>query len=156
MPSRRELIRMTPDEERSYLETQRRIILVTVGPGGMPHPVPMNYGLDAEGRIVITSFRKSQKVRNLERDPRATLLVESGETYAELRSVIAYCQAEILTEPEAVAAGMSLVQAAQQLAGSIGESMGEQVRASLAKRVILRFTPFRTVSWDHAKLAGYY
>ena len=156
MPSRRELIRMTPDEERSYLETQRRIILVTVGPGGMPHPVPMNYGLDAEGRIVITSFRKSQKVRNLERDPRATLLVESGETYAELRSVIAYCQAEILTEPEAVAAGMSLVQAAQQVAGSIGESMEEQVRASLAKRVILRFTPFRTVSWDHAKLAGYY
>jgi len=156
MPSRRELIRMTPEEERGYLAGQRRIILVTNGANGLPHPVPMNYGLDAEGRILITSFRKSQKVRNLEREPRATLLVESGETYAELKSLIAYCDAEILTDPDAVAEGMAMIRADGQLSGSISGGMTEQVRASLAKRVILRFTPFRTVSWDHGKLAGFY
>jgi len=156
MPSRRELIRMTAGEERSYLESRRRIILVTNGPDGLPHPVPMNYGLDPQGRVLITSFRKSQKVRNLERDPRATLLVESGEAYAELKAVIAYCDVEILTEPAAIAQGMSRIRADEQLAGSISSGMNEQVRASLAKRVILRFTPFRTVSWDHAKLAGFY
>lgn len=156
MPSRRDLIRMTPEEVRAYLLSQRRIILVTNGPDGLPHPVPMNYGVDEEGRILITSFAKAQKVRNLERDPRATLLVESGETYAELKSAIVYADAEIVTDPDAIAAGMARINADAQLSGSISGAMSEQVRASLAKRVLLRFTPFRTVSWDHAKLGAFY
>jgi PPOX class probable F420-dependent enzyme len=156
MPSRRDLIRMTPEEVRAYLSAQRRIILVTTGPEGLPHPVPMNYGLDDEGRVLITSFRKSQKVKNLERDPRATLLVESGETYADLKSVMAYCDAEIVTDPAAIAAGMARINADEQLAGSLSAEMGDQVRASIAKRVLLRFTPFRVVSWDHGKLGTFY
>ena len=39
---------------------------------------------------------------------------------------------------------------------SISAPMSEQVRASMAKRVAVRFTPFRFVSWDHAKLASFY
>lgn len=156
MPSRRELISMTPEEIRAYLESQRRIIVVTNGPHGLPHPVPMNYGLDAEGRIIITTFRKSQKVRNLERDPRATLLVESGTTYRELKSLIAYCDAEIIDDPALVPKLMRMVRAEEALAASLSQPMGEQVQASIAKRVIVRFTPFRCVSWDHAKLGQFY
>jgi PPOX class probable F420-dependent enzyme len=156
MPSRRESIRMSPQEVLDYLKGHTRIILVTNGPDGLPHPVPMNYGLDDEGRIIITSFRKSQKVRNLERDPRAALLVESGETYAELKSVIAYADAEIITDPEIVARLMGSIQAKGELSGSLSGAMSEQVRASVAKRAVLRFTPFRFVSWDHAKLGGHY
>jgi nitroimidazol reductase NimA-like FMN-containing flavoprotein (pyridoxamine 5'-phosphate oxidase superfamily) len=122
----------------------------------MPHAVPMNYGLDEEGRIIMTSFRKSQKVRNLERDPRATLLVESGEAYAALKSVMAYCRAEIVSDRRALAAGMARINAAEQLAGSLSAKMGEQVRVSLEKRVLLRFTPFRVIAWDHAKLGDVY
>ena len=156
MPSRRETIRMTPQEIRAYLGEQTRIIIVSNGPDGLPHPVPMNYGLDDEGRILITTFRKSQKVRNLQRDPRAALLVESGETYPELKSVIAYADAEIIDDPEVVVEQMGHVRAGQELAGSMTREMSEQVRASIAKRVVLRFTPFRYVSWDHTKLGGFY
>ena len=156
MPSRRDLIRMTPAEVHAYLAGQRRIILVTNGADGMPHPVPMNYGLDEDGRILITSFAKAQKVRNLERDPRAALLVESGQTYAELRSVIAYCDAEILSDAAAIASGMARISADARLADSLSTGMSDQVRASIAKRVLLRFTPFRTVSWDHGKLGSVY
>jgi hypothetical protein len=116
----------------------------------------MNYGLDEAGRVLITSFRKSQKVRNLERDPRATLLVESGETYAGLKSVMLYCDAEILTDPTAIAAYMQRIRADVQLSDSLSTGANAQVRASMAKRVLLRFTPFRTVSWDHGKLGQYY
>jgi len=156
MPSRRESIRMTPEEIRSYLRGARRIILVTNGPDGLPHPVPMNFGLDADGRILITSFRKSQKVRNLERDPRAALLVESGESYGELKSVIAYGEAEIISQSDQVTEAMGQIQAAEATTSSMSPEMSEQVRASMAKRVVLRFTPFRYVSWDHSKLAGFY
>lgn len=156
MPSRRETIRMTPAEIRSYLQGQSRIILVTNGPDGLPHPVPMNYGLDDEDRILITSFRKSQKVRNLERDPRAALLVESGERYSDLKSVIAYADAEIIDAFDEVAELMARISADAILAGSITGQRSEQVRASIAKRVVLRFSPFRYVSWDHARLGGLY
>jgi nitroimidazol reductase NimA-like FMN-containing flavoprotein (pyridoxamine 5'-phosphate oxidase superfamily) len=133
MPSRRESIRMSPQEVLDYLKGHSRIILVTNGPDGLPHPVPMNYGIDDESRIIITSFRKSQKVRNLERDPRAALLVESGETYAELKSVIAYADAEIITDPEIVA----------RLMGSrrderTGTRLGRQARGAALHAVPLR------------------
>ena len=156
MPSRRDTTRMTPHELRAHLLEQRRIIVVTNGPGGLPHPVPMNYGVDEEGRIVISTFRKSQKVKNLERDPRATLLVESGEKYTELKSAILYCHAEIIGDLESVAAQMALIRADNAMSGSLSAAMSEQVRASLAKRVAVRFTSFREVSWDHGKLGGFY
>ncbi len=156
MPSRRDTISMTPQELRTYLQEQTRIIIVTNGPDGMPHPVPMNYGIDGEGRVVITTFRKSQKVKNLERDPRATLLVESGEAYRELKSAILYCDAEIIGDPDEIARNMALVRADRAMSGSLSAEMSEQVRASLAKRVVLRLTPFRTVTWDHGKLGGFY
>ena len=156
MPSRRETIAMTPSELSAYLAEQRRIILITKGANGLPHPMPMNYGLDAAGRVVIATFRKSQKVKNLERDPRATLLVESGDSYTELKSAILYCHAEIITDPDEIVAQMSLVRADGAMTASMSQTMSEQVRASMAKRVALRLTPFGNVTWDHSKLAGFY
>lgn len=156
MPSRRDLIRMSEAELAAYLAEQRRIIVVTNGADGMPHPMPMNYGLDDAGRVVMVTFAKSQKVRNLARDPRATLLVESGRLYRELRSAILYCHAEVIRDADAIAATMALVRASDAMTASLSEGMSQQVRASLAKRVAVRFTPFRTVSWDHGKLGGVY
>ena len=156
MPSRRDTVRMTDEELAAYLAEQRRIILVTIGPAGMPHPMPMNYGVDEADRVVIVTFAKSQKVKNLLRDPRATLLVESGTAYRELRSAVLYCQAEILTGPEVIASAMGRVRASDAMQASLSAPMNEQVRASMAKRVALRFTPLRVVSWDHGKLGGVY
>jgi nitroimidazol reductase NimA-like FMN-containing flavoprotein (pyridoxamine 5'-phosphate oxidase superfamily) len=156
MPSRRDLIRMSDGEIASYLENQRQVILVTNSPGGMPHPVPMEYGLDADGSIIVTSFRKAQKILNIERDPRATLLFDSGTQYQELKGVIAYCEAQIIRDPEAVRQAMSLVRASNDLAASMSEGMSAQVKASSLKRVAIRFKPFRFVSWDHGKLPGVY
>ena len=156
MPSRRDLIAMTPEEIRVYLASQPRVIVVSNGPDGLPHPVPMHFGIDEQDRFIITSFAKSQKVRNIERDPRAALLVESGVTYHELRSVIAYATAEILRDRESVIAGMQKIRSDQPPPIVPTVSMSEQIRASVAKRVVIRFTPFRYVSWDHSKLGERY
>ncbi|MBU6267980.1 MAG: pyridoxamine 5'-phosphate oxidase family protein [Sphingomonadales bacterium] len=156
MPSRRELIAMTPDEVREYLLTQQRIILISNGANGFPHPAPMNYGLDDQGRVLMLTFAKSQKVRNLERDPRATLLVESGKVYQELQSVIIYAQTEIIHPgPDFDAARASFTKKVQTQTAKSAE-MQQQIDESMKKRVCLRFTPERTISWNHAKLAGKY
>jgi nitroimidazol reductase NimA-like FMN-containing flavoprotein (pyridoxamine 5'-phosphate oxidase superfamily) len=156
MPSRRDAIRMSDAEVSAYLAGQRRIILVTNGADGMPLPLPMNYGMDADGRFLITSFRKTQKVKNLERDPRATLLVESGEQYQELKSVVAWCNAEIIGDPAEVRALMAVMRAGHPLGAIMGAEAAAQVEASIPKRVVLRFTPYRLISWDHAKLGDRY
>lgn len=156
MPSRRDAIAMTPEEVRTYLLSQARMIVVSNGLGGFPHPMPMNFALDGEGRVLITTFAKSQKVRNLERDPRASLLVESGESYEALKSVILYARAEILTDPAAIEAGHRAMAGKVQTAPVEAEAKAGQIRASMAKRVIIRFTAERTISWDHAKLGGFY
>jgi nitroimidazol reductase NimA-like FMN-containing flavoprotein (pyridoxamine 5'-phosphate oxidase superfamily) len=156
MPSRRDLIRMSDAETQRYLKDQRQVILVTNGPHGMPHPVPMEFGLDSDGSIVVTSFRKAQKILNLERDPRATLLFDSGTKYHELRGVIAYCDAQVISDSETVGRVMRMVRASTDLAASMSAEMSAQARASVLKRVAIRFTPFRFVTWDHGKLPGVY
>jgi hypothetical protein len=156
MPSRRDLVRLSDAEIRAYLEEQRQVVLVTNGPHGMPHPVPMEFGLDADGSILVTSFRKAQKILNLERDARATLLFDSGTRYQELKGVIAYCDAQIIQDAETVGKVMRQVRAGTDLAASMSAEMSAQVRASIAKRVAIRFKPFRYVTWDHGKLPGVY
>ena len=156
MPSRRELIAMTPDEIRAYLKAQQRIIVISNGLGGFPHPAPMNFGLDAQDRVLLLTFAKSQKVRNLERDPRATLLVESGLVYTELKSVIIYAQTEIIPPgPEFETARASFGDKQQTRTANTPEML-KQIDESMSKRVCLRFTPERYVSWDHSKLGGKY
>ena len=155
MPSRRDQIAMTDDEVRAYLRAQPRLIVVSNGPGGYPHPVPMNFAVDDRDRLLILTFAKSQKVRNFERDSRAALLVESGLAYHELRSVMIYATAEII--PPGQAFDLAKTAFADKLQPGVlsGEAQA-QAQAAMAKRVIVRFTPQRTISWDHAKLRGRY
>ena len=78
MPSRRDLIRMSEEEVRDFLRTNKTITINSIGPGGYPHPMPMWFGVDDDGTVRMTTFRKSQKVLNIQRDPRVSLLVEAG------------------------------------------------------------------------------
>jgi nitroimidazol reductase NimA-like FMN-containing flavoprotein (pyridoxamine 5'-phosphate oxidase superfamily) len=157
MPSRRELIQLTPDEIARFLVTQKTVVIVSNGKDGYPHPMPMWFYADEQGRVHCTTFRKSQKVLNYQRDPRASLLVESGEEYAELKSVVIYARAEIIDDTEAVVDALVKI-------NTKGRSVTDAERAQLAgavlktaeKRVVLRFVPERYVSWDHAKLGGRY
>lgn len=153
MPSRREMIAMSPDEIVSYLQSNWRATLATVGRDYLPHLAPMNY-LFRDGAFFMTTFRKSQKVRNLERNPRATLLVETGKTYDELQSVSAYADCEIVDNADFTYEVLMQMPGGPDL--RVTQQMGDEAKASAAKRVALRLTPFRFLSWDHRKLGGHY
>jgi PPOX class probable F420-dependent enzyme len=152
MPSRRELIRMTDDELRSFLADHRVVTCATIGPGGRPHLMPLWYSADG---VVLEgwTYAKSQKARNLERDARATLQVEDGEEYHELRGVMMECDVEIERDPERVAEyGMALF----KRFGAEGPDVEAMIAKQAPKRIGMRFTPTRIVSWDHRKLGGVY
>jgi PPOX class probable F420-dependent enzyme len=155
MPSRREQIQMSEPEVRDFLADHRVVSCATIGPNGRPHLVPLWYvadGVELRG----WTYAKSQKARNLERDARATLQVEDGELYQELRGVMMECDVELEHDPERVA-GYGLDLFARFTDGSeLPDGVREMVAKQAPKRVGLRFTPTRIVSWDHRKLGGAY
>jgi hypothetical protein len=109
------------------------------------------------------TYAKSQKVRNLERDPRATLQIESGEEYHELRGVMIEAETVIHRELAPVSEfGAELFErySGGGDGGRTGEAGGpeflEVIRAQAAKRVALQFVAQRTATWDHGKLGGTY
>ena len=85
--SRRGQIRMTDEEVADFLEEQRVVICATNGNDGWPHLMPLWYLL-RKGELWSWTYAKSQKVRNIERDDRVTLEVETGHEYHELRGVM--------------------------------------------------------------------
>ena len=80
-----------------FLGAAKTIILNSIGRDGVPHPMPMWFSLADDGTIAMTTFSKSQKIQNLRRDPRVSLLVEAGSVYNELRGVVIYGHAELVS-----------------------------------------------------------
>jgi len=154
--SRRDQIKLSEAELLGLLGGERVAVVSSIGPRGWPHSMPLWY-VPREGEIWIWTYAKSQKVRNLERDPRATLLVETGHEYGELRGAMIEAEAEIHRDPGVVlgfaeeltlryAEGISSVEGNAKVA----------LEAQAPKRVAIHFKPVRTATWDHRKLGGTY
>ena len=157
MPSRREIIQLTDEEIRDFMNEARTLIIVSNGRNGYPHPMPMWFYYDDAGVFYCTTFRKSQKVLNFRRDPRASLLVESGEEYAELKSVLAYAECEVIDDFDTVCDTLVKVNTkGREVNDAEVEQLLGAVSKTAEKRVVLKFTPSEIVSWDHAKLGGRY
>ena len=153
--SRRAQIAMTSEEVDAFLAQERVVVCATNGRDGFPHLMPLWYVV-RDGEVWAWTFARSQKVRNLERDPRATLQVEAGETYDELRGVMLKTEAEIVREPAAVqATGLAVL---RRYAGIREGDEPPDARAGVerqaAKRVALRFAEHERATWDHRKLAS--
>ncbi|MGH3432239.1 MAG: pyridoxamine 5'-phosphate oxidase family protein [Thermocrispum sp.] len=153
--SRRDQIAMTYDEVAAFLDDERTITCATLGRDGWPHLAPLWFVV-RDGQIWGWTFAKSQKTRNLERDPRASLQVESGLDYDKLRGVTFECDVLLHRDLEFVTGiGIDLM---ERYTGGAGTSAGaeEMVRLQAPKRVGLQFVERRRASWDHAKLGGTY
>jgi PPOX class probable F420-dependent enzyme len=146
---------MSDEELRDFLVEQMIVSCATTGPHGRPHLVPLWYVPEAGAQLSGWTYAKSQKARNLERDPRATLQVEDGVQYHELRGVMMECDVALEHDTERVADfGIALFE--RYAGGELSEEARAGVRAQAPKRVGLRFVPTRVVSWDHRKLGGTY
>ena len=153
MPSRRDAITMTDAELHRFLQEEKIVTVATIGPNGRPHLMPLWFVADKDV-ISAWTFGKSQKVKNLERAPQATLQVEAGADYQELRGAMLECDVEIIRETDRVAEiGAAITH--RYVGGPAGE-VPDMVRLQAPKRVGLVFRPTRVASWDHRKLGGGY
>ena len=151
--SRRDQIRMTDEEIRTFLEEQRTLQVATIDHDGYPHLVAMWYVL-INDEIAFWTYAKSQKAVNLRRDLRLTCLVEAGQRYDELRGVQVKGKAVMSDDPASV---LHLGEAIWvRYTGPLNENTRSMVEAQATKRVAIFVKPVEITSWDHRKLGGAY
>lgn len=144
---------MAPEEQRAFLDRTKTLALCTLDREGYPHAVAMWFCV-IDGMVHMTTFRKSQKVLNLLRHPKATLLAEEGTVYSELRGLMIRARGEVVDNLELCTEVLGKIHV--RYGGVNDPSLGDALRAQASKRVVLRFHPERTSSWDHSKLGGVY
>lgn len=148
---------MGDGEVAAFLDEQRVVVVATNGRDGWPHLMPLWYVV-REGELWAWTYAASQKARNLERDARATLQLETGEQYQELRGVMIKAQTVVHRDLETVAGlGADIF---RRYAGGPGGELADEVlamvRKQAPKRVAMQFRQHAIATWDHRKLAGVY
>ena len=154
MPKRRDIVKMSKDEIWKFIESQKTIQVATINKDGTPHVMPLWFAID-DGRVVLETFTKSQKVVNLERDARISVLFEDGDEYNDLKGVSIRGTAQLVQEHEEVHRLHMLVLVRNQ--PEVPVDLLEKATASMvAKKTAIVIQPERFVTWDHSKLAGVY
>jgi PPOX class probable F420-dependent enzyme len=145
----RDQIKMSDEEIDAFLHGKHTISLASINGDGTIHLVAMWYGF-LEGEIAFETKAKSQKVKNLRRNPTITCMVEDGDTYNELRGVQIVGTAEIFEERDRMLEmGKSVF---ERHVGPYTDDMLPAVEMMLHKRVGIKVNPVRVASWDHTKL----
>ncbi len=152
---------LTPEEMRELLETERTVILATTRKSGSPvmHALWFTYLDDA---IYINIQSSSFKYRNIQRDNRVCCLVETGESYFELRGVMVEGRAVPVTDPEERARVQAAADRKAERIGSGLEEMPSYFRDSRHRRLergdrVMLKIPFERVrTWDFGKVRDHY
>jgi PPOX class probable F420-dependent enzyme len=153
-------ITMTEEEIQAFLGEGHTLQVATIGKSGAPHLAPLWYVVD-HGKVVFRSFTKSQKIVNLQRDPRLTVLVERGLEYAELRGVMIEGEGRLVTDRDYVLDIYGRLAARYTMVGDAPmELEPEALEAAFGryaeKNTAVVVEPTRIVTWDHRKLGGAY
>jgi PPOX class probable F420-dependent enzyme len=154
-------ITMTDAEVLAFLSEGARVLqLATIGKDGAPHQAPMWFTMD-DGKIVFRSFTKSQKIVNLMRDPRLSVLVEQGDAYAQLQGVMIQGTASLITDPEYVLKIYGRLAARYPMVGDEpieldDESLENAFGRFAPKNTAVIVEPTKITTWDHTKLGGAY
>jgi PPOX class probable F420-dependent enzyme len=148
MANARDRIRMTDDEIARFLDETHTLHVASINPDGTPHLVPMWFMRDGAD-IWFWTYGKSQKVMNLRRDPRITVMAEEGEQYGDLHGLTVRGRAEIVEDEDRVLEfGM---RSFPKYFGAAPDAEA-RMRQMGAKRVLVIVHPETIASWDHRKL----
>ena len=147
--NRRAEVRMTPAEIETFLQEHTQdVVMSTIHRDGTIHSVAMYYGF-VDGRLGVLTKKRSQKARNVMRDPRATFLVATGTEYSELCGVELAGTAEVTTEKDLM---MRLAHSIRSRRGQAVDQ--ESLDATVHNRIAIFCQPQRVVSWNHSKLSS--
>ena len=154
MTSGRAAIKLTDQEVQELLADNLKVQVASIGLDGVPHLSTLFYVV-RDGRIVFWTYGRSQKIANLERDPRVSALVDDGVDYFELRGVSITGRAEIVRDVDeiySIGAEVATRMVAAESFEALGDLGRETVEKQARKRVGVIVHPEKVASWDHRKM----
>ena len=152
--SSRDVVKMSEQEVSDFLDAATKLQVATVNPDGAPHLTTLFYVV-RDGKIAFWTYGRSQKIRNLERDPRISILVEDGDDYFELRGVSIRGKAEIIRdygELHAIGTAVAMRMVGASDESELGDIGRAEVQRQAQKRVAVVVTPDQVATWDHRKM----
>lgn len=150
MAKQRDAIRMTDEEVAAFLDASKTLIVASLDKEGAPHLTALWFARQGLA-VMFETYGTSQKVVNLRRDPRISVLCEDGESYDQLRGVSIKGTAEIVDGGPRLEELMGLV-LRRNTPGVTAENLAEHVAAMIRKRVVVIVHPNKVISWDHRRL----
>ena len=149
----RDQIRMSKEEISAFLNDQLSIQVGTVNKDGTPHLTTLWYTTDSDS-IIFHTYTKSQKILNLRRDNRATILTESGDNYSNLKGVMAYSQANMIHGTSNQKKVLEIIEkvSVKYNDGSVSKDYLEAMENQAKKRSAVILNPIEYISWNHSKL----
>ena len=137
--------RMTPQEVQAFLDAKSGwIILSTIGRHGYPHSVPLGYFRLGDD-IYLGCRANTQKTKNIERNPRVSLVLVTGSTMQDIKGVMIQGHATVSTDAENV---LRLRREAARLRGVPDDELPQDVPAGIA---YIKVEPRRVISWDYSR-----
>src|SRR5256885_16975074 len=137
--------RMTDQEVKAFLDTKPGwIVLSTIGRQGYPHSVPLGYFRLGDD-IYIGCRAGTQKVKNIERNPKVSLVLESGLTRQDIKGVLIQGHATVHTAPETL---LRLSREAARLRGVAEDALLHEPRPGV---VYIQVEPRHIISWDYGR-----
>lgn len=137
--------RMTDEEVRAFFDSKPGwVVLSTFGPQGYPHSVPIGYFRLGDD-IYLGCRAGTQKIKNIERNPKVSLVLESGRTRKDIKGVMIQGEATVYDDPENI---LRLSREAARLRGVAEEDLPSAPRPGAA---YIRVQPKRVISWDYGR-----
>jgi len=141
---------MSDEEVWKFIESQKTIQVCTLGKDGSPHLTCLWFAV-VDGEIVLETFTKSQKAKNLERDSRVAVLFEDGDNYNELRGVS--IRGRVVLHKDIGKVHALHMEVLRRNTEGIDEKVLEAASQALApKKTAIVIKPEKIMSWDHRKL----
>jgi len=139
---------MTDQEVKAFLDAKPGwIVLSTIGRDGYPHSVPLGYFRLGDD-IYIGCRAGTQKVKNIERNPKVSLVLENGSTRQDIKGVMIQGHATVHTDPETA---LRLSREAARLRGVAEDALPREPRPGVA---YIPVQPKRVISWDYSRDAA--
>jgi nitroimidazol reductase NimA-like FMN-containing flavoprotein (pyridoxamine 5'-phosphate oxidase superfamily) len=136
---------LSKDEAQAFLDSKPGwIALTTMSRNGYPHTVPIGY-FRLGDEVYIGCRAGTQKLKNIERDPKVSLMLESGNSMQDIKGLVIQGDASVITDPDGV---LRLAREAARLRGTPEDQLPEAPSPTAA---YIRVAPRKYISWDYGK-----
>ena len=137
--------KMSKEEVDAFLDSKPGwMMLTSQGRDGYPHTVPIGYFRDGD-RIFMGCRDNTQKVKNIERNPKVSLVIEDGKTMSDLRGILFRGDASVVREDE------ERLKISRLAAKKRGAPEDEWPTTASAGALFIKVDSPKVTSWDYSK-----